>query len=200
MSQLSRSLVSQEVSSQREFVTVVSGYKAELNMAEDDSIHPPETATEDDQFYLSIAAIVASKSKLTEKVGAVLVNDKRKIVGYGYNGSPLNHPTPGPIVVDAHTNAIIFATAPLEGTTMYTTHFPNAAAAAHVAQAEIKQIRCLHHQHGPSNQLPSPDIGKILSSSRVYFAIVRLQNQHVTINFADFGRVEPDEVMAQPQE
>ncbi|XP_064649423.1 deoxycytidylate deaminase-like [Lineus longissimus] len=160
-------------------------------MAERDS-------TDDEQFYMSIAAIVANKSKMTEKVGAVLVNDKRKIVGYGYNGSPLNKPTPGPIVVDAHTNAILFATAPLEGTTMYTTQLPNAAAAAHIVQAEIKEIKYLHHQDRV-DQSSSPDIGEILRG-QVDVTKLRLQNQHITINFADFGRVEPDEVRAQPQE
>lgn len=199
------------------------------------------------EFFMAIAAVTAKRSKLTNQVGAVLVTNKRQIVGYGYNGTPLHHPDPGDKgvafnctfedendqfcswtkdpegsnddfdwtrhqgstrtrdtgpsgvhttgVVAAQSNAILFATAPLKGTTMYTTQFPDRTAACHIVQAQVDWVHYL--QQGPD--VPH-DVADILTTGKVEFKAFSPQNHEVIINFAELGSVRRATVPENPQE
>lgn len=85
--------------------------------------------------FLELAAHVAQWSKdPSTQVGAVIVDQKRRVVAMGYNGFPrgvadteerLNHrPTKYKHVVHAEANAILNATASLEGCAIYVTPLP----------------------------------------------------------------------------
>lgn len=105
-----------------------------------------------DEYFLSIAAIAASKSKdPSTKVGAVIVRPDRTIVSVGYNGFPrgvadtperLNdRPTKYSLVVHAEMNAILSARESLNGYTLYTVPFmPCDRCFVHVIQTGIKRV------------------------------------------------------------
>ena len=104
------------------------------------------------EYFLSIAAIAASKSKdPSTKVGAVIVRPDHTIVSVGYNGFPrgvadtperLNdRPTKYSLVVHAEMNAILSARESLNGYTLYTMPFmPCDRCFVHVIQAGIKRV------------------------------------------------------------
>ena len=104
------------------------------------------------EYFLSIAAIAAAKSKdPSTRVGAVIVRPDRTIVSVGYNGFPrgvadtperLNdRPTKYSLVVHAEMNAILSARESLNGYTLYTVPFmPCDRCFVHVIQTGIKQV------------------------------------------------------------
>ena len=83
-------------------------------------------------------------------VGAVIFDPKRRLVSAGYNGFARGvHDTPDrlhdretkyKLVLHAEKNAIMFATAPLEGCTMVVTHPCCAQCAALTIQSGIKHV------------------------------------------------------------
>lgn len=106
----------------------------------------PATRPTWDEYFLTIAAAVASRSDCErDKVGAVVVKDRR-IVGTGYNGAPAGEPgcvscprrtsgvEPGSsygvgvgicIAVHAEGNALLYTDrADLIGATLYVTRAP----------------------------------------------------------------------------
>lgn len=104
------------------------------------------------QRFIDLAQLVASWSKdPSTKVGAVLVDEKHRVLGLGYNGFPrgiaddpecLNHrPTKYALTVHAEANAILNA-APfeLDGATIYCTHVPCTGCAKLIIQAGIKTV------------------------------------------------------------
>lgn len=100
--------------------------------------------------FLSMADLIASWSKdPSTKVGAVIVDSKRRIISTGYNGFPHRaQDTPVPReqkllrTVHAEVNAIIFAQRSLENNTIYVTHHPCAQCAAKIAQTGISTVVC----------------------------------------------------------
>lgn len=88
-----------------------------------------------DVRFLRLALEIASWSKDPRtKVGAVIVDAKRTILGLGYNGFPrgvaddadkyADRETKYKYVVHAELNAILSATSDLRGTTMYVAPMP----------------------------------------------------------------------------
>ena len=103
------------------------------------------------QWGLGMAEHTAQLSKdPSTKVGAVIFDPKRRLVSAGYNGfargvsdtaQRLNDRSiKYRLVLHAEQNAIMFATAPLEGCTMVVTHPCCAQCAAVAIQAGIKHI------------------------------------------------------------
>jgi len=92
------------------------------------------------------------------KVGAVIFDDKRRLVSGGYNGFPrgledsdarLNdRDTKLKMTLHAEQNAIAFATAPLVGATLFCTHPCCARCTAQIIQVGIRHV-CW--------PMPSPD-------------------------------------------
>ncbi len=115
-----------------------------------------------DQYFMGVAKLSAMRSKdpITQ-VGACIVNDKRRIIGIGYNGFPrgvdddhfpwekdgdwLN--SKYPYVVHAEPNAILNATVPLDDGTLYVTLFPCNDCAKLIIQSGIKQVVYLEDKY-----------------------------------------------------
>ena len=102
-------------------------------------------------WALGMAEHVAKLSKdPSTKVGAVIFDDKRRIVSAGYNGfargvkdtsSRLHdRDTKYKLTLHAEANAILFATGALDGSTIVVTHPCCAQCAAQIIQAGIKHV------------------------------------------------------------
>jgi dCMP deaminase len=109
--------------------------------------------TSRDDFFLTLAQAIARKSKdPSTQTGAVLVDNRQRLVSVGYNGFPRgvrdlreryeDRPTKYKMVVHCEANAIIFARRDLTGCTLYTWPFMSCAPCAGlVIQAGI--VRCV---------------------------------------------------------
>lgn len=84
------------------------------------------------------------------KVGAVIFDEKRRLVSTGYNGLPRgvedsperlsNRETKYKMTLHAERNAMAFATAPLDGATLFCTHPCCTQCAAQAIQMGIKHV------------------------------------------------------------
>lgn len=105
-----------------------------------------------DRFFLDMAAHVATASRdPSTKVGCILVDDRRRLIGMGYNGFPRgvedwperyeDRPTKYLMVQHAEANAVLQSpSAFLEGSTAYVTHPPCANCAGILIQAGIRRV------------------------------------------------------------
>ena len=108
-----------------------------------------------DEYFMGVAILSSMRSKdPNTKVGACIVNDKKRIVGIGYNGLPYGCSddefpwersggfldTKYPYVVHAEPNAILNSTTSLENATLYVTLFPCHECAKLIIQSGIKEI------------------------------------------------------------
>jgi dCMP deaminase len=105
-----------------------------------------------DRWFLGLAQYVSTASKdPSTKVGAVIVDQKRRVVSVGYNGFArgvsdsqeryADRQTKYKMVVHAERNAILFAGRSLEYCTLYTWPFcPCSVCAAMVIQAGITRV------------------------------------------------------------
>lgn len=107
-----------------------------------------------DRRFLELTDLVRSWSKdPSSKVGAVIVNDDRVVVGMGYNGFPRGCDDSPEIyadrskklarVVHAELNAILNANGSTKNTTLYLSGFngpPCDRCSAHIIQAGIKRV------------------------------------------------------------
>jgi len=105
-----------------------------------------------DRRFLELARFVSCWSKdPSTKVGAVIVDDNRRIVSTGYNGLPQgvedtderlnNRELKYKLIVHGERNAIIFAERCIKGCTLYTWPFmPCASCAGLVIQSGIKRV------------------------------------------------------------
>jgi len=111
----------------------------------------PLDSTRLQEWALGMAQQVSSLSKdPSTQVGAVILDDKRRIVSAGYNGfargvedAPdrlADRDTKYRLTIHAETNAIMFAVAPLEGCTMVCTHPCCSRCSALLIQAGIKHV------------------------------------------------------------
>ena len=103
--------------------------------------------------FAQLAALVASWSKdPATQVGAVAVNDARRILEVGYNGLPqgtLDAPDrmarPAKYLWTTHAEANLVATAArsrLAGSTVYVTHAPCSQCAALLINAGVARVVC----------------------------------------------------------
>ncbi len=110
-----------------------------------------------DEYFMGVALLSAKRSKDPHtKVGACIVNQKKRIVGIGYNGFPMgcddktfpwgndkedSLDTKYPYVVHAEANAILNSNiSSLDGTTLYVSLFPCNDCAKLIIQSGIKHI------------------------------------------------------------
>lgn len=111
----------------------------------------PLTTEKLTSWAIDMARHVAKLSKdPSTKVGAVIFDDKRRIVSAGYNGFArgvsdkqarlADRDTKLKLTIHAEKNAILFATAPLEGCTIVVTHPCCSQCAAHIIQAGIAHV------------------------------------------------------------
>lgn len=111
-----------------------------------------------DEYFMGVALLSAKRSKdPNTKVGACIVNQKKRIVGIGYNGFPMGCDdkvfpwtnskdantldTKYPYVVHAEANAILNSNiGGLDGATLYVSLFPCNDCAKLIIQSGIKHI------------------------------------------------------------
>ena len=98
--------------------------------------------------FLDLAFLISQWSKdPSTKVGAVIVDSRRRIVGTGFNGFPRNT-TDDEInrdrkllrTIHAEANALHFAVRDVEGCTIYVTHPPCAHCSGHLIQRGICRV------------------------------------------------------------
>lgn len=103
------------------------------------------------QRFLSMARLVASWSKdPSTSVGAVIADDRNRVVSVGYNGMPRgiedrpdrlgDRPTKHALTVHAELNAILNSPLPVRGATLYCTHIPCSQCMAAVIQSGIAVV------------------------------------------------------------
>jgi dCMP deaminase len=115
-----------------------------------------------DQYFMGVAILSAMRSKdPVTQVGACIINQKNRIVGIGYNGFPYGVEddqynwektddwldSKYPYVVHAEPNAILNATVPLDGATLYVTLFPCNECAKLIIQSGIKEVVFLEDKY-----------------------------------------------------
>ena len=120
-----------------------------------------------DEYFMGVAKLSAMRSKdPNTKVGACIVNTKKRIVGIGYNGFPYgchdkDFPwgregdfldTKYPYVVHAEPNAILNSTTKLDDATLYVTLFPCNECAKLIIQSGIKEIVYISDKYDGSNE------------------------------------------------
>jgi dCMP deaminase len=99
----------------------------------------------------NLATLVATWSKdPSTGVGAVIVDTKNRVVSLGFNGFPRCVVDSDEMLFDrdeklrrtihAEENALLFASRPVEGCTIYVTHPPCARCAAKIVQAGIARV------------------------------------------------------------
>lgn len=104
-----------------------------------------------DKRFLDLSGLVSGWSKdPSTKVGAVVVDDDRRVISLGYNGFPRGVEDDGrledreskyKIITHAEANALLFATQSLKGCTIYTYPFmPCSRCAGLIIQAGIKRV------------------------------------------------------------
>lgn len=109
-----------------------------------------------DEYFMGIALLSAKRSKdPSTQVGACIVNKNNKVVGTGYNGTPVGISdddfsweregdywnTKYPFVCHAELNAILNSTKEsLEGCAIYTGLFPCNECAKAIIQSGIKKV------------------------------------------------------------
>lgn len=103
------------------------------------------------EWAVGMARHVAKLSKdPSTKVGAVIFDEKRRLVSAGYNGFARGVKDTSSRLADrerklrmtihAEKNAMLFATAPLDGCTIVVTHPPCAQCAAAIIQSGIAHV------------------------------------------------------------
>ena len=120
-----------------------------------------------DEYFMGVAKLSALRSKdPNTKVGACIVNEKKRIVGIGYNGLPYGcnddeYPwersgdfldTKYPYVVHAEPNAILNSTNKLDNATIYVTLFPCNECAKLIIQSGIKEIVYVSDKYDGTNE------------------------------------------------
>ena len=109
-----------------------------------------------DQYFMGVAKLSGLRSKdPNTQVGCCIVNQDKRIVAVGYNGMPMGcndedfpwnvregalNDTKYAYVVHAELNAILNATTPLKGCTLYVTLYPCNECTKAILQSGIKEI------------------------------------------------------------
>lgn len=104
-----------------------------------------------DRRFMALAQHVAQWSKdPSTKVGAVIVDDRNRVIAHGYNGFPrgvedspelyADREQKYPRVVHAELNAILNALGPVEGCTLFATLAPCCECAKAIIQAGIRRV------------------------------------------------------------
>eukprot|EP00397_Hematodinium_sp_SG-2012_P031347 GEMP01033269.1.p1 GENE.GEMP01033269.1~~GEMP01033269.1.p1 ORF type:complete len:230 (+),score=30.09 GEMP01033269.1:124-813(+) len=115
-----------------------------------------------DDYFMAVAVLSAMRSKdPSTQVGACIVDDKKRIVGIGYNGFPSKvsdddlpwlktgssaQETKYPYVCHAELNALLNSNG-ATGTAIYTSLFPCHECSKLVIQAGIKEVVFLSDKH-----------------------------------------------------
>lgn len=131
------------------------------------------------QRFLDLAEVVAQWSKDPSlKCGAVVVNDKHRVVGLGYNGFPdriadkpewlEDRDEKYPMIIHAEVNAILNATASVEGCSLFVTSMPCHDCAKFIVQAGIAEVHYHDHQTGPQAEYLTRWADRVAIAKKVF--------------------------------
>ncbi len=104
-----------------------------------------------DEYFLAMAKLAAKRSKdPNTQVGACIVNNRKRIIGLGYNGMPNGNDTfpwnrdgidnKYKYVIHAEANAILNSIKDLKGTTIYVSLFPCNECSKMIVQSGISKV------------------------------------------------------------
>jgi dCMP deaminase len=146
-----------------------------------------------DEYFMGVALLSSMRSKDPRtQVGACIINDKKRIVGIGYNGFPYgvdddDFPwekegdwidTKYPYVVHAEPNAILNSTVSLENSTLYVTLFPCNECAKLIIQSGIKEVVFMEDKY--HDQISFLASRKMFESAKVIYR--KMEKVNITIN------------------
>ncbi|QKT05329.1 cytidine deaminase [Mycoplasma sp. OR1901] len=115
-----------------------------------------------DQYFMALTKLSALRSKdPNTKVGACIINARKRVIGMGYNGMPSGNDNDFPwtrdakeekdnkypYVVHAEINAILNSTTQLENAVLYTSLFPCSNCSKTIVQSGIKEIVYLEDKY-----------------------------------------------------
>ncbi len=152
-----------------------------------------------DEYFMGVALLSAHRSKdPSTRVGACIINGRKRIVGIGYNGLPIGCPddlfpwdregdfldTKYPYVCHAELNAILNAiSTDLAGCSIYTTLFPCNECAKVVIQSGIKEVVYLEDKYSESDSVSASR--RMFDSSGVSYRQLEDHRDQVVLNFAE---------------
>lgn len=104
-----------------------------------------------DDFFMKMAELMATRSKdPSTKVGAVIVDYNKRVIGLGYNGFPRfvdddaeryqDKMVKYSMIVHAEANAILNSTTKLSDVTLYTTMFPCSECTKLIIQSGVSRV------------------------------------------------------------
>lgn len=146
-----------------------------------------------DEYFMGVALLSSMRSKDPRtQVGACIINDKKRIVGIGYNGFPYgvdddDFPwdkegdwidTKYPYVVHAEPNAILNSTVSLENSTLYVTLFPCNECAKLIIQSGIKEVIYMEDKY--HDQISFLASRRMFDSAKVAYR--KMEKVSITIN------------------
>ncbi|CAG9799896.1 unnamed protein product [Chironomus riparius] len=146
------------------------------------------------EIPMRLAEIASTRSKFeNNKVGACIVDDEYRILGYGYNGYPRLRKRENNEKYNARENNILYrccaaqnaihhSTSSVRKATLYVTSFPCEQCAKTIVQSEIKRVIYLESEthHPNKNHKVSEDILKdYLDENLMTFAELMQDKQYV---------------------
>ena len=150
-----------------------------------------------DEYFMGIALLSAQRSKDPHtQVGAVIVDERNKIVGIGYNGFPIGcsddllpwareaediNQTKYPYVVHAEVNAILNSTKDLYGARMYVALFPCNECAKLIIQSGIKEVVYLSDKYKDSSSVKAAK--KMFDMAGVKYHQLSMRLKKIVLNF-----------------
>lgn len=150
-----------------------------------------------DEYFMGVALMSAHRSKdPNTQVGACIVNDKKRIVGVGYNGFPTGcsddtlpwdregdflH-TKYPYVCHAELNAVLNRNSPqLDKCTIYAALFPCNECAKVIIQSGIREVVYLSDKYSDTDSVKAAK--KMFNQSRVKYRRLRVTRAPVVIDW-----------------
>lgn len=155
-----------------------------------------------DEYFMGIALMSALRSKdPNTQVGACIVNEKKRIVGVGYNGFPTGCSdddlpwdrdgdfleTKYPYVCHAELNAVLNSiSADLNGCSIYIALFPCNECAKVLIQSGVKEIVYLSDKYADTDSAKASK--KMFDQSGVTYRKLTIKRDPVVINWEQIDR------------
>jgi dCMP deaminase len=149
-----------------------------------------------DEYFMGIALMSAQRSKdPNTQVGACIVNDKKRIVGVGYNGFPTGCSdddlpwnregyfldTKYPYVCHAELNAVLNSiTASLSGCSIYVYLFPCNECAKVIIQSGISEIVYLSDKYAETDTVKASK--RMFAQSGVTYRKLKVERESIVID------------------
>lgn len=150
-----------------------------------------------DEYFMGVSLISAERSKdPNTQVGACIVNDKKRIIGIGYNGFPKGcsddalpwdregkspNDTKYPYIVHAEANAILNSTKELENATIYVALFPCNECTKLIIQSGIKDIVFLSDKYAETDSVKASK--RMLDMAKVKYRRLETKRKSIELKF-----------------